>query len=80
MSYERPCHTGPVLTCACCGRYQVEEVLLDRLRGAGPRRRYRLIQRTGTGVYVVAEASSLDDLAAVLDTRGILMWPDDGCE
>ncbi len=50
------------------------------MRGAGPRRCYRLIQRTGTGVYVVAESSSLDDLAAALDTRGILMWPSDGCE
>ncbi len=67
-----------MLTCACCGRYQVEEILTDR--GAGARRLYRLKQHAGGRVYVVAEASSLDDLAAELDTRGILMWPDDGCE
>ncbi len=52
-----------------------------RLRGAGTRRAYRLLQRADHGgVYLVAAASSLDELAAVLDERGILMWPSDGCE
>lgn len=32
------------------------------------------------GVYVIAEAKSLDELAVELDERGILMWPADGCE
>lgn len=71
-----------MIRCVCCGRYQVEEIVLDRGRGAGRQRRYRLTQRTDTGVYIVAEAATLDDLVAELDERGILLWPaeDDGCE
>lgn len=46
------------------------------MRGAGTRRLFRL-KRDG---YVITEVPSLDELAAELDARGILMWPDDGCE
>lgn len=70
-----------MLTCSCCGTYTVEEILLDRGRGAGQRRTFRLKQRAPHGgVYVIAEAKSLDELAVELDERGILMWPADGCE
>lgn len=65
-----------MIRCVCCGKYTVEEIHLDRMRGAGPRQIFRLKQ----GAYVIAEAGSLDELAAELDARGILMWPDDGCE
>lgn len=64
-----------MLTCSCCGQYQVEEILLDRMRGAGPRRVFRLKQ----GSYVIAEAATLDELAVELDARGVLMWPETGC-
>lgn len=84
MLQVRPVLAGPadlaaswiMLTCSCCGKYTVEEILLDRMRGAGVRRIYRLKQ----GGYVLAEAATLDELAVELDTRGVLMWPEDGCE
>lgn len=65
-----------MLVCSCCGRHTVEQVTLDRLDGTPPRKTWRLRQ----GGYILGEFRSLDDLAAELDERGILMWPDDGCE
>ncbi len=65
-----------MITCHCCGHHQIEEVLVDRLLGAGPRRVYRIRQ----GSYILVEVHTLDELAAELDRRGILMWPEDGCE
>lgn len=66
-----------MLTCSCCQEYRVEEVLLDRLDGAGQRRYYRLL-RLG---YKIEDYAGIDELAVELDARGILMWPsDDGCE
>lgn len=67
-----------MLICSCCQEYRVEEVLLDRLDGNGTRRWYRLLHRG----YKIDDYVTLDELAAVLDERGILMWPsdDDGCE
>lgn len=66
-----------MIRCSCCGTYTVEEIALDLMRGAGPRRIYRLKQDG----YVFAEAPDLDALAVEIDARGILMWPeDDGCE
>lgn len=65
-----------MLTCFCCGQHTVEEIVLDLMRGAGGLRAFRLKR----GGYVIAEARSLDELAVELDARGILMWPEGGCE
>ena len=69
-----------MIRCSCCGHYTVEEVFLDRGRGAGPRRIYRLKQDTDAGSYVITETATLDELAVELDQRGIQMWPEDSCE
>lgn len=70
-----------MLTCVCCGQYRIEQVLLDRLRGAGPRLRYRLVRTVpGVGRYVIAETATLDELVPELDRRSILIEPADGCE
>lgn len=65
-----------MLICSCCQEYRVEEVLLDPLDGGGPRRWFRLLHLN----YKIDDFASLDELAAELDARGVLMWPDDGCE
>lgn len=64
------------IICACCQEYRVEEVHLDRLDGAGARRSFRLL-RLG---YKINDYVSLDELAVELDARGVLMWPEPGCE
>jgi hypothetical protein len=65
-----------VIICSCCGRYWVQEVVVDRLDGTPARRTYRLRH----GGYIIGEYRTLDELAVELDRRGILMWPEDGCE
>jgi hypothetical protein len=71
-----------MVTCVCCGHYRVEEIALDRMRGFGPRRQWRLRQyRPLVGDwYPLGDCATLDDLAVELDRRGILMWPESGCE
>jgi len=71
-----PRQYGQVFVCVCCGRYRVEEVTLDKLDGTPAKTTYRLRQ----GGYILGEFRDLDALAVELDERGILMWPDDGCE
>lgn len=67
-----------MIVCHCCRQYRIEEILLDRLDGAGERRWFRLLHLG----YKIGDYRSLDELAEVLDSRGILMWPaeEDGCE
>lgn len=72
-----------MIRCSCCLEYAVEEILRDDGRGAGIRRIYVLKHHVpNVGTYTITETASLDELAAVLDERGILMWPadEDGCE
>jgi hypothetical protein len=68
--------TVPVIICSCCGRYWLQEVILDRLDGTPPRKTLRLWR----GRYVLGEYRTLDELAVELDKRGILIWPETGCE
>lgn len=73
-----------MLTCVCCGQWRLEEVLLDRQRGAGVQRFYRLWRtRPELGDWMpVTTFHTIDEVADGLEARGIdmLIEPDDGCE
>ncbi len=53
------------VTCAC-GQYLLEQVVLDRGRGAGPQTFLRVRQRISAGWLIVAEFKSIDALGAFL--------------
>jgi hypothetical protein len=57
------------ITCAC-GEYTVEQVVLDRGRGAGPQTLLRVRQRVSAGSMVTKEFLSVDALGAFLADAG----------
>lgn len=64
-----------MVVCACCGRYWVQEVTFDHLDGTV--RTTFLVRRGG---LIVGEYRTRAEAKTELDRRGILMWPEPGCE
>ena len=71
-----------VITCVCCQQWRLEEIIRDRMRGAGRERFYRLRQyRPLIGDWFpVTTFLTLDEAAEWLIERGIQLVPDDECE